>query len=127
MRQQGLARTRGTEEQDVRLAQLDVVGPHLGVDALVMVVDGDGKNFLRTILADDVVVQNGLDVDRLGHRGQTEILAVLLDLLCDDVVTQADALIADVDGGASDEFLDLFLSLSAERAGEAGLVFAPGR
>jgi hypothetical protein len=120
------ARTRRPEEQDVRLAQLDVVGAHLGVDALVVVVDGDREDLLGALLTDDVVVEDGLDVGRLGNRRQPKVLAVLLDLLGDDVVAQPDALVADVHRRTSDELLDLFLALSTERAGEAGLVFASG-
>ena len=45
-------------------------------------------------------------------------MLLFLDLLGDDVVAQADALVADVDGRPSDELLDLLLILSAEGAAE---------
>ena len=127
LRQQRLARPGGSEQEDIRFAQLHVVGAHLRVDALVVVVDGDREDLLRAILAYDVVVQDPLDVGGLGNCRQAEVLAVLLDLLGDDVVAQPDALVADVDRGACNELLDLFLALSTERAGEAGLVFSSGR
>ena len=62
----------------------------------------------------------------LGIVARPSARLVLLDLLGDDVVAQPDALVADVDRRAGDELLNLFLALSAERAREAGLVFASG-
>ena len=106
------------------LPQLDVVGADLGVDALVVVVDGDRENLLGALLADDVVVEDGLDLGRLGHRRQAEALRLLLDLLGDDVVAQADALVADVDRRPGDELLDLLLALPAEGAGEVPVIVA---
>ena len=38
------------------------------VDALVVVVDGDGEDLLRLVLADHVVVEEGLDLRRGGQR-----------------------------------------------------------
>ena len=70
------------------------------VDALVVVVDGDGEDLLRALLADDVVVEDRLDLGRLGDGGGAGVRLVLLDLLGDDVVAEADALVADVDGRA---------------------------
>src|SRR3712207_7907022 len=40
----------------------------------------------------------------------------LRELFLDDLVAEVDALVADVDPGASDELLDLLLALPAERA-----------
>ena len=96
----------------------------LGVDALVVVVDGDREDLLRAVLADHVLVEDVLDLGRLGDRRQAEALRLLLDLLGDDVVAQADALVADVDGGPGDQLLDLLLALAAERAGEVPVIVA---
>ena len=57
----------GAEQQDVRLPQLDVVRSDLGLDALVVVVDRDREDLLGALLADDVLVEDGLDLGRLGH------------------------------------------------------------
>ena len=118
LRQQGLAAAGGSQQQDVRLAQLHVIGAHLGVDALVVVVNGDGQDLLGALLPDHVVVKNVLDLRRLGHRSQAEVLRLLLDLLGDDVVAEADALVADVNGGTGDQLLDLALAFSTKRTGE---------
>ena len=88
----------------------------LGVDALVVVVDGDGEDLLGPLLADHVLVEDGLDLGRLGHRRQAVALRLVLDLLGDDVVAQPDALVADVDRRSGDELLDLLLALAAEGA-----------
>ena len=96
----------------------------LGVDALVVVVHRDREDLLGALLADHVVVEDGLDLGRLGDRRQAEALRLLLDLLGDDVVAEADALVADVDRGPGDELLDLLLALPAERAGEVPVIVA---
>jgi hypothetical protein len=44
----------------------------------------------------------------LGTDGQAEALRLLLDLLGDDVVAEADALVTDVDGGPAMSFLTSF-------------------
>ena len=56
------------------------------VDALVMVVDGDGEDLLRALLADHVVVEDGLDLRRLRDRRGAGVRLVLLDLFGDDVI-----------------------------------------
>jgi hypothetical protein len=87
-----------------------------------VVVDGDREDLLRPLLPDDVVIQDGLYLRGLRDGGEAEALVLLLDLLRDDVVAEPDALVADVDRGARYELLDLFLTLSAERAGEVPVI-----
>ena len=116
LREQRLAGAGGPEQQDVRLAELDVLGAHLGVDALVVVVDRDREDLLGALLPDHVLVEHVLDLGRLGHGRQAEALRLLLDLLGDDVVAEADALVADVDRGAGDELLDLLLRSCRRRS-----------
>ena len=80
-----------------------------------MVVDGNREGALGGVLADHVLVQDLIDLARLGkvleledgRRGQ---------LFVDDLVTEIDALVADVDAGSSDQLLDLSLRLAAEAA-----------
>src|SRR5438552_2306978 len=117
LRQQRLPATRRTEQEDVRLLELDlgVVVPHL--HALVVVVDRDGERALRFLLRHDVVVEDGVDVLRPREVVEVELRGSG-QLLVDDLVAEIDALVADVDAGPGDQLLDLTLALSAEAAEE---------
>ncbi len=86
-----------------------------GLDPLVMVVDRDRQCLLRDILTDDVLVEILADGHRLGELVEFD-LAGLGQLFLDDLVTQVDALIADIDPGASDQLAHLLLALPTERA-----------
>jgi hypothetical protein len=82
-----------------------------------VVVDGDRERPLGTSLADDVLLQDVVDLAWLGQvleldrRGRGQ-------LLVDDLVAEVDALVADVDARAGDQLLDLPLRLAAEAAEE---------
>ena len=119
LRQQSLAGSRGAQQEDVGLSQFHRVVAAAdigaGLDALVVVVDGDGEGLLGDFLADDVTVEEFVDLARLGQLIERRIRRVV-ELLFDDLVAQIDALVADVDAGAGDELLDLLLALSAEGA-----------
>ena len=67
------------------------------VDALVVVVHGHRQDLLGALLADDVLVEDFLDLLRLGDGGHPVLLLFLFDFLGDDVVAEADALVADVE------------------------------
>src|SRR6266699_4657942 len=115
LRQQRLARTGRTDQQDVRLRQLDVVVLGLMIEALVVIVDGDREHLLGVALADHVIVENLADflrgrnaVARLHQRGFV--------LLADDIHAELNALVADEHSGTRDQFADLVLALAAERA-----------
>jgi hypothetical protein len=61
LREVGLAAAGGAKHQDVGLGQLDGLGARvthllLRLDALVMVVDGDGQRLLGGVLTDDVAL-----------------------------------------------------------------------
>src|SRR6266852_5634378 len=61
LRQQRLARTGRTDQQDVRLRQFDVVVLGLVIEALVVIVDRDRQHLLRMALTDDVIVKDLVD------------------------------------------------------------------
>jgi hypothetical protein len=82
-----------------------------------VVVDGDREGALRSLLADDVLVQDLVDLDRLRQALELEARG-RRELLVDDLVTEIDALVADVDARARDQLLDLALRLAAEGAEE---------
>ena len=56
-----------------------------------------------------------MDLGGLGQLVELDLTG-LGELLLDDLVAEIDALVADVDAGAGDEFLDLLLALPAEGA-----------
>jgi hypothetical protein len=82
-----------------------------------VVVDRYGKGALRAVLADDVLVQDVVDLPRLGEVLELESWGCG-ELLIDDLVAEVDALVADIDAGAGDQLLDLTLRLPAEAAEE---------
>jgi len=66
-----------------------------------MVVDGDGQNFLRTCLANDVLIKNFVDFDRLGQLVVPGVSGVL-KLLANDVIAELDAFVTNKDRRARD-------------------------
>ena len=85
------------------------------VQALVVVVDGDREHLLGVVLADHVVVQDLVDLERRRHA-VARLHQRGLVLLADDVHAQLDAFVADEDGRAGDQLADLVLALAAEGA-----------
>ena len=115
--QKRLAAAGRAEQHDVRLLQLDVVLDRvLGhLNALVVVVDGDREHPLGGLLADHVLLEDVVDLERLREALELEGRR-RGELLVDDLVAEIDALIADVDARAGDQLLDLALRLAAEAA-----------
>jgi hypothetical protein len=73
-----------------------------------MVVDGDREGALGGVLADHVLLQDVVDLARLRQVLQLEGRR-RRQLLVDDLVTEVDALVADVDARAGDQLFDLAL------------------
>src|SRR5579884_2730943 len=113
--EQRLAATGRSEQEDVRLLELNVVVLLAHLHALVVVVDRDREGALRLFLRDHVVVEDVVDVPRAGQVVEVE-LGRARQLLVDDLVTEIDAFVADVDAGTGDQLLDLPLALAAEAA-----------
>src|SRR5260370_24013865 len=89
-----------------------------------MVINRHGKFFLRAILADDVAVEELLDLGRAGKpfRRRRGLLALFI---FQNGLADADAFVADVRAGIvrrrTDQLFDLFLRLMAEGTAQ-GLV-----
>ena len=124
LREQRLAGAGRADQHDVRLGQLDLVAAArllLNLDALVVVVDRDRELLLGLFLADDVFVEELLDVLRNRQRGAAGAGAAAsfeLVVVRDDVVADLDALIADEHGRARDQLANVVLVLVTERAAE---------
>src|ERR1700751_2462148 len=119
--EQRLAAAGGADEQDVALGNLDLLlgGARgvagTGLQALVVVVDRDREHFLGALLADDVFVEDFLDLVGLREL-VARALGAVLELLPDDVVAELDAFVADEHRGTCDQLTDLVLALPAEGA-----------
>ena len=83
---------------------------------LVVVVNGYGEDLLRPLLADDVLVENGIDFAWHGKLVAAFLGAVFLDFLANDVVTKIDAFIADENGRPGYQLTNFMLALAAEGA-----------
>src|SRR5437762_2635730 len=123
LREEGLAGARGTDEENVRLLQLDLARLAARLDSLVVVVDRDGEDLLRPLLADHVLVEDVLDLGGFGERADLAAL-LFFPLLGDDIVAEFDALVADVHRRAGDQFTDVILARPAERALQGSVAFA---
>src|SRR6266571_1419917 len=122
LRQQRLAHAGRADQQDVALVELHLVVPaRMGVDALVVVVDGDGEGLLRLLLADHILVQHLFDFGRGGDLGD-RFGDLALFVLRQDLVAEGDALVTNVYRRPGDELPDRVLGLSAERAAEVLVV-----
>jgi hypothetical protein len=106
----------GPSKQHVGLGQFDVVvATRTGLNALVVVVDGNRENLLCFDLTDHELVQEGRDF--AGRRNLVEDgLGAVTEFVGDDFVTERDALVTDVHGRAGDQFANLLLTLGAETA-----------
>src|SRR6185369_3002534 len=117
LRQKRLASAGRADQEDVRLLQLDFLArvALVVVDPLVVVVDGDRELFLRPLLADDVEIEELLDLFRLRKLPRAfQRARLVLAVFGDDVETDVDALVADVDRGTGDQLLHVALRLVAE-------------
>src|SRR5205085_984403 len=83
----------------------------------LVVVDGDGELLFGALLADDVEVEKLLDLFRLRKLAGTFHRArLILAVFSNDVETDVDAFVADVNGRARDQLLYIALALVAEAA-----------
>ena len=85
------------------------------LEALVVVVNGDGKNFFRVVLTDDIVVEFSEKLLGLGNRevGWGDLL-LFVEFFFEDAFANVDAPVADVDTGTGDQLFDFCVTFTAE-------------
>src|SRR5580658_5277693 len=124
LRQQRLPGARRTDEHDVRLAQLNAIVGLLPVheDALVVVVNRNRQLLLGLLLPDDVFIEEGLDLLRLGQLIGRGGLGSRRAVVFQDRVAYSHALIANISAriiaGRRDQFGYRILRLVAERTAQ---------
>src|SRR5439155_26063819 len=97
----------------IAFLNLDIGAAAGKLDTFVMLIDRDRELLLRFFLADDIFVKKGFNLAGLWQR-RTRGHRLSLLVVGDDLVADVDALIADVDGRAGNEFLNFILRLAAE-------------
>jgi hypothetical protein len=85
-------------------------------EALVVIIDGDGKYFFGAFLADDILVQYRVDFPGNREVVSAGVVAVFLDFLANNVIAKVHAFITDEHGRPGYELADLMLAFAAERA-----------
>ena len=78
-----------------------------------MIVHSDGQFLLRSILSDDVLIKESLDLGRLGKMYVSGRRLIVL-IFIDNVLTHADTLVTDEDSGPRDQFSNVILTLITE-------------
>ena len=117
LRQERLARARGTDEQNIGFGEFDFARLLVQENALVVVVHRYREFFLGLVLADDVAVEERLDLGRPGKAaiGRAGLLALLV---FENLLADAHALVANVRARIlrwrADELLHLLLRFMAE-------------
>src|SRR5690606_39401325 len=91
-RQQGLARTGRTDDQDITLAQFNIVLAFALVQTLVVVVYRNRQHLLGLLLANHVLVEDGADLHWRRQFLLTIVVLAFLHFLANDVVAQIDTL-----------------------------------
>src|ERR1035438_10316065 len=124
LREQRLARPGWADQQNVGFGQFHAIAGALAVhvDALVVVVDGDGQFLLGLLLSDDVLVEEGLDVLRLRQLVGNGCCRSRRPIVFQDRIADGNALVADVCPGivawGRDQFGDCVLRFVAERTAQ---------
>ena len=95
------------------------------VDALIVVIYGHGQGDLGLLLADDILIQHGVDLlgrgDHIGHAAAAGLVHRLV-VVVQNAHAQLHTLVADIDTRPGDEPPDLILMLAAKGAADIFLL-----
>ena len=115
--QQCFTRTCRADQQNVALAEFDIVTFLVTlVQTLVVVVHRYRQNLLRTLLTNHILIKDAADFFRRRQFMRAALSLCFLHLLTDDVIAQVDALVADKDRGAGNQFAHFMLAFATEGA-----------
>ena len=114
--QQRLTRTGRADQQNIALAQLNLIFTLTLIQALVMVVYSNRQDLLGALLTNNVLIQDRTNLYRRRQLLITAFSLTFLHFLTNDVVAQINALIADKHGGAGNQLAHFMLALAAEGA-----------
>src|SRR5436190_8165214 len=96
--------------------QFDIAGHHLRVDAFIMIMYGDRENLFCSFLTDHVLIKDSFDLRRFWygrHRGKR---VFLIAFFLNNIVTEVDTFITDIDRRTSNKLTHLVLTLPTKRA-----------
>ena len=96
---------------------LDVGTPLCKFQTLVVLINSDTETLLGFLLADHVFVQKVFNILRL-RQVSANSCRIGPFVVMNDLVTDIDAFIANVNAGASDQFSNVVLRLAAKRTAE---------
>ena len=95
------------------------------VDALIVVIYGHGQGDLGLLLADDILIQNGVDLlgrgDHVGHSAAAGFVHRLV-VVVQNAHAQLHTLVADIDPRPGDQPPDLILMLAAKGTADVFLL-----
>ena len=115
--EQRLAAAGGADEQDVRLAQLDIGALGAVVEPLVMIVHRHRKCLLGGVLPYHILIKSFPNLCRLRHADVRRLTpGVFVELLVENAFADVDAAVANVNTRACDELAHLSVALATEGA-----------
>ena len=114
--EQSLAAASRANQQDVTLAEFNILPTLAVTQTFVMVIDSDSQNFFRALLTDDIVVEDIFDFVRYRQMILLGAAAIFLHLFTDDIVAKINTFIANKYRWPSNQFADFVLALATEGA-----------
>ena len=86
--------------------------------AFVMIVDGHSERFLRAALTDDILVEKGAKLARRWESTNFRRICDPVDFFLDDIRTETNAFVTDINRRPSYELSYFSLALATERTSQ---------
>ena len=115
--QERLAAPCRADHDDIRFLQFHIIaGDAVRLEALIMVINGDGQGLLSRFLTNDVIIKDGLDFMWRRQFLQFEVLRRFFLLFVHDVLGDGYAFVADIHTGTGNQLADFALGPAAKAA-----------